>query len=183
MLMHGLTDQLSATKENAQRVNSKCLPCCIMRGGSRGSALLHPATSFLEVCELPTPFLHSLGNVQWLQNKLTIGKNRQIPLLQNLHLCTHWEKNGSTVLNASGDCPLQTVEVFLLPGEAETSGSCWSLSFEVERRYCCWLHPKLLAPQAPGLPLVMRLLEANGGMLKYQAQSGSMESSHMAPDL
>lgn len=56
-------------------------------------------------------------------------------------------------------CPLQTVEVILSPGEAETSGSCWSLSFEVERRCCCWLLPKLLAPQVPGLPLVMRLLE------------------------
>lgn len=86
MLMHRLTDQLSAIKENAQRVNSKSFPCCIVRGGNRERALLHPATSFLEICELPTLLLHSLGNVQWIQNMLTIGKNWQIPWLQNLHL-------------------------------------------------------------------------------------------------
>lgn len=102
MLMHGLTDQLSATKENAQKVNSRCFPCCNVRGGSRGSALLHPATYFLEVCVLPTSILHSLGNVQWIQNKPTIGKNWQIPWLQNLHLCTYWEKNGNRALSASG---------------------------------------------------------------------------------
>lgn len=70
-------------------------------------------------------------------------------------------------------CPLQTVEDILFPGEAET-GSCWSLSSEVERRCCCRLLPKLVTPQGPGLPLVMSLFERSGNMLMFQTQSCSV---------
>lgn len=148
--MHGLNDQLSATKENAQMVNSKCFSCCVVRGGSRQKALLHPAASFLEVCELPTSLLHSPGIAQWIQNLLTIGKNWQMQWLQILQLCTHWQKNweySSKCLRWL--CPSQRVEVILFPGEVETSDSCWSLSSEMHR-CCCWPLEKLLATQGLG---------------------------------
>lgn len=92
----------------------KWFPHCVVRGGSRLRTLLHPAASFLEVCELPTPLLHSLGNVQWIQNLMTIGKNWRIPWLQNLHLFTQrWyyyinKKKGDTVLSASGGSVLRS---------------------------------------------------------------------------
>lgn len=39
---------------------------CGVRGRSREGTLLHPAASFLDVCEILTPLLHWLGNVQWI---------------------------------------------------------------------------------------------------------------------
>lgn len=146
-----------------------------VRGGSRERTLLHPAASFLDVCEIPTPLLHWLGMYNGFKRCLDWEELANTVITKASSLCKSMTKNGDIILSASdGPVPRRQLGLscswerqrLLVPAEVSAlrwRGDAAAVSFQN-----CSPHGGL------GLPLVMSLFERSGNMLMFQTQSGSV---------